>query len=226
VKQRWSGLFLCIAVVFTSSLIVSNIIAVKLITFLGVVLPAGIIVFPVTYIFGDILTEVYGYARTRFVIWLGFSANLLVVILIKIGEVLPPASIWPNQEAYAVILGYTPRILLASFGAYLCGEFVNAYVLARLKVLTRGKWLWTRTIGSTIAGQLIDSVVFIGLAFVGRVPGGLLVQVVIAQWLFKVAYEVIATPFTYLIVGVLKKREGIDPYDYDTDFNPLKILSV
>ncbi len=224
--RQFSRLFLCIAVVFTSSLIVSNIIAVKLISILGVVLPAGVIVFPVTYIFGDILTEVYGYSRARLVIWLGFSANLLVVIFIKLGEILPPASIWPNQEAYGVILGYTPRILLASFSAYLCGEFINAYVLARLKILTRGKWLWSRTIGSTVAGQLIDSAVFIGLAFVGRVPGGLLLKVVIAQWLFKVGYEAIATPFTYFVVGVLKRREGIDTYDYDTDFNPLKVFSV
>ncbi len=224
--RQFSRLFLCIAVVFTSSLIVSNIIAVKLISILGVVLPAGVIVFPVTYIFGDILTEVYGYSRARLVIWLGFSANLLVVIFIKLGEILPPASIWPNQEAYGVILGYTPRILLASFSAYLCGEFINAYVLARLKILTRGKWLWSRTIGSTVAGQLIDSAVFIGLAFVGRVPGGLLLKIVIAQWLFKVGYEAIATPFTYFVVGVLKRREGIDTYDYDTDFNPLKVFSV
>jgi uncharacterized integral membrane protein (TIGR00697 family) len=133
---------------------------------------------------------------------------------------------WSGQEAYGLILGYTPRILLASFSAYLCGEFVNAYVLARLKILTRGRWLWTRTIGSTVAGQLIDSAVFIGLAFVGRVPGELLLKIVVAQWFFKVGYEALATPFTYFVVGLLKKREELDTYDYETDFNPLKILSV
>lgn len=223
---RITPLFLILSSIFISSLIVSNIIAVKLIDILGLILPAAIVVFPVTYIFGDILTEVYGYPRARLVIWLGFFANLLVVIFIKIGEWLPSAEVWPNQQAYHAILGYTPRILLASFTAYLCGEFANSFVLSKLKILTQGRWLWTRTIGSTLVGQLIDSGIFITLAFVGIVPSAILLRIIVAQWLFKTAYEALATPLTYLIVGILKRKEGIDVYDYETDFNPLRLFSL
>jgi uncharacterized integral membrane protein (TIGR00697 family) len=212
--------------IFISTLVVSNIIAVKLVNIWTLTLPAAIVVFPVTYIFGDILTEVYGYRRARLVIWLGFFANLLVVFFIKIGQWLPAASFWTHQEAYRVILGYTPRILLASFAAYLAGEFANSYLLSKMKILTAGKWMWTRTIGSTLVGQLIDSGIFITLAFVGTVGTSLLVRIVVAQWLFKTAYEALATPFTYLIVAVVKKREKLDTYDYDTDFNPLKLFSL
>jgi len=223
---RITPLFLILSSIFISSLIVSNIIAVKLIDILGLILPAAIVVFPVTYIFGDILTEVYGYPRARLVIWLGFFANLLVVIFIKIGEWLPSAEVWPNQQAYHAILGYTPRILLASFTAYLCGEFANSFVLSKLKILTQGRWLWTRTIGSTLVGQLIDSGIFITLAFVGVVQLPILLRIIVAQWLFKTAYEALATPLTYLIVGILKRKEGIDVYDYETDFNPLRLFSL
>lgn len=219
-------LFLFLTSIFISSLIVSNIIAVKLINLWGVTLPAAIVVFPVTYIFGDILTEVYGYSHARLVIWLGFFANLLVVLFIKVGEVLPSAEVWSNQQAYGAILGYTPRILLASFTAYLVGEFTNSYVLSKLKIATRGRWLWTRTIGSTLVGQLIDSSIFITLAFAGLVPPTIIVKIVVGQWLFKTGYEALATPVTYLIVGILKRREGVDTYDYETNFNPLKLLSL
>lgn len=219
-------LFLLLTSIFISSLIVSNIIAVKLITLWGLTLPAAIVVFPVTYIFGDILTEVYGYSRARLVIWLGFFANLLVVLFIKIGQWLPSATVWVDQEAYGVILGYTPRILLASFTAYLVGEFANSYVLSKLKILTRGRWLWTRTIGSTLVGQFIDSSIFITLAFSSIVPSAIIMRIVVTQWLFKTAYEALATPLTYSIVHVLKRREKLDVYDYETNFNPLKLLSL
>ena len=223
---RITSLFLFLTSIFVSTLIVSNIIAVKLIHILTLTLPAAIVVFPVTYIFGDILTEVYGYRRARLVIWLGFFANVVVVFFIKIGEWLPAASFWTLQDAYRLILGYTPRILLASFAAYLTGEFTNSYVLSKLKILTGGRWMWVRTIGSTLVGQLIDSGIFITLAFAGTVGSALILRIVVAQWLFKTAYEALATPLTYLIVGIVKRRENIDTYDYDTDFNPLKLFSL
>jgi uncharacterized integral membrane protein (TIGR00697 family) len=226
VNRSITPLFLLLTSIFISSLVASNIIAVKLITLWGLTLPAAVVVFPVTYIFGDILTEVYGYSRARLVIWLGFFANLLVVLFIKVAEWLPSSPVWGNQEAYGAILGYTPRILLASFTAYLVGEFTNSYVLSRLKILTKGRWLWTRTIGSTLVGQFIDSSIFITLAFFRIVPSGVIMRIVVTQWLFKTAYEALATPLTYSIVHVLKRRERLDAYDYETDFNPLKLLSL
>jgi len=195
--------------------------AVKLISIGGLVLPAAIVVFPVSYIVADILTEVYGYKQASRVIWVGFFCNLMVVAAFWIGQVLPPAPFWEGQEAYARILGYTPRLLAASFVAYLVGEFLNAYVLAKMKIVTRGRWLWARTIGSTLAGEGIDSVVFITLAFIGTMPSQTLIGTIITQWLVKCAYEVAATPLTYLVVGFLKRKEGIDTYDYNTNFSPI-----
>ncbi|KPJ50905.1 transporter [candidate division TA06 bacterium DG_26] len=223
-KTPITPLFLVITSVFISSLIVSNIVAVKLVDLWGLTLSAAIVVFPVTYIFGDIVTEVYGYSRARLVIWLGFFSNFLVVVFIKIGEWLPSASVWTHQQAYSTVLGYTPRILVASFVAYLFGEFANSFVLSKLKVLTHGKWLWSRTIGSTVVGQFIDSGIFISVAFVGVVPTSILLRIALSQWLFKVGYEAVATPLTYVMVGALKKREQIDAYDYETNFSPLKLL--
>lgn len=207
--------------IFLACLIAANIMAVKLISIGGLVLPAAIVVFPVSYIVADILTEVYGYKQASRVIWVGFFCNLMVVAAFWIGQVLPPAPFWEGQEAYARILGYTPRLLAASFVAYLVGEFLNAYVLAKMKIVTRGRWLWARTIGSTLAGEGIDSVVFITLAFIGTMPAQTLIGTIITQWLVKCAYEVAATPLTYLVVGFLKRKEGIDTYDYNTNFSPI-----
>jgi uncharacterized integral membrane protein (TIGR00697 family) len=174
-------------------------------------------------VLGDVLTEVWGYAATRKVIWLGFACNALMVAAVWLGGELPSAPFWKGQASYQEILGQTPRILLASFAAYLVGEFVNAFVLARLKIATAGRWLWMRTIGSTVVGQALDSVVFVTLAFAGAVPAGLLAGIVAAQWAVKVAYEAAATPLTYGAVAWLKSREAIDTFDYDTDFNPLRL---
>jgi uncharacterized integral membrane protein (TIGR00697 family) len=210
-----------ITALFVTSLLTANIIAVKLVAIASVVLPAGIVIFPLSYLFGDILTEVYGYAAARRVIWLGFICNLLMVIAIWIGQVLPPAGFWTGQSAYEQILGFTPRLLGASFVAYLFGEFANSFVLAKLKVATKGRWLWTRTISSTIVGQGIDSAIFVTLAFVGT--GAPVIEVVFAQWLFKSAYEILATPLTYLIVNALKRAEGIDTFDVNTNFSPIGV---
>jgi uncharacterized integral membrane protein (TIGR00697 family) len=219
--QRYSLLFVISAAIFISCLIAANITAVKLVSVSGLVLPAGIVIFPISYIFGDILTEVYGYRQARRVIWLGFLCNLLVVVAIWVGQVLPPASFWNGQAAYERILGYTPRLLLASFLAYLVGEFANSFVMAKMKIATQGRWLWTRTIGSTLIGEGLDSLVFMTIAFVGEIPMAVLALAIVTQWLAKSAYEAAVTPLTYVAVRFLKRREGIDVYDYDTRFNPL-----
>jgi uncharacterized integral membrane protein (TIGR00697 family) len=212
----------CVAL-FVTCLLTANTIAGKLIVVGGLVLTAGIVIFPVSYVIGDVLTEVWGYAAARRVIWLGFACNALMVLAVWLGGELPAAPFWKGQSAYQEILGQTPRILLASFTAYLVGEFANAFVLARLKVSTAGRWLWLRTIGSTVVGQCLDSVVFVTLAFAGTVPAGMLAGIVAGQWAVKVVYEAAATPLTYAAVGWLKARERVDTFDYQTDFNPLHL---
>lgn len=228
-SYRWLNL---ITALFVTTLIVSNIIAVKLVTIGGLVVPAAVILFPLAYIFGDVLTEVYGYAQARRVIWTGFACNLLAVAAIWIAGLLPGVPFWnlgvyasaeEAQQAYQAILGFTPRLLAASFLAYLMGEFLNSFVLARLKVRTSGRYLWLRTISSTVVGQGVDSLVFISIAFWGILPPEALRTAILSQWMIKVAFEVIATPLTYFVVNALKKSEGVDMYDRGTDFNPLKL---
>ncbi len=220
VSAQYSYWFLLVASIFITCLITSNIIAVKLINIFGLVLPAAILIFPISYIFGDVLTEVYGYRQARRVIWLGFFCNLIAVVAIWLGQILPQASFWDGQAAYERILGYTPRLLGASFLAYLVGEFANSFILAKMKIATNGRWLWVRTIGSTLVGQGLDSLVFMTLAFIGTIPLTVLSGAIVVQWLFKSAYEAIVTPLTYGVVNFLKKREGIDVFDYGTRFNP------
>jgi uncharacterized integral membrane protein (TIGR00697 family) len=221
---RWYTL---VVALFTTSLVVSNIIAVKLIALGTVVVPAAVILFPVAYIFGDVLTEVYGFERARQAIWIGFACNLVAVVAISVAGALPPAAFWTANafgdaveadRAFGAILGFAPRLLVASFLAYLCGEFVNAYVLARLKVRTAGRHLWVRTITSTALGQGVDSAVFIAVAFWGLVPA--LGPLILAQWAVKTVYEVVATPLTYAVVGALKRSEGVDVFDVRANFSP------
>ncbi len=212
-----------VTAVFVTCLITANIIAVKIIDVAGIIVPAAVIIFPISYIFGDILTEVYGYARSRQVIWIGFGCNALAVLAITIGGWLPAASFWDAQDAYMRILGYSPRLLGASFVAYLVGEFLNSFVLAKMKIATKGRWLWMRTIGSTLVGEGADSLVFITLAFIGTMTTGQLARVIVTQWLFKSVYEALATPFTYMVVQFLKRAEQEDYYDYETDFNPFRL---
>jgi hypothetical protein len=212
-----------VTAVFVTSLLTANIIAVKLISVAGLILPAAMVIFPLSYIVGDVLTEVYGYSAARRVIWLGFLCNLIAVAAIWIGQILSSPPFWDGQAAYERILGQTPRILAASFLAYLVGEFANAMVLARMKLATRGRWLWLRTIGSTLVGQGLDSLIFIALAFAGTLPAGALIAMAVTQWLAKSLYEAVATPLTYVVVHFLKSREGIDAYDAGTSFNPLAL---
>jgi uncharacterized integral membrane protein (TIGR00697 family) len=227
---RHSTWFVCIVAIFITCLITANITAVKLIIIGGqdddawrLLMPAGIVIFPISYICADVLTEVYGYRHMRRVIWLGFLCNLLTVVAIWVGQILPPAPFWDGQLAYERILGYTPRLLVSSFLAYLVGEFTNAFVLAKMKIVTKGRWLWMRTIGSTLVGQSLDSLVFVTLAFLGTIPLPHLATAILTQWLVKTGYEAVATPLTYVVVAYLKRQEGIDVYDHETRFNPLLV---
>ncbi len=222
--MRFSGPFLVATAFFITALITSNIIAVKLAQIGPFVLPAAIILFPVSYILGDVLTEVYGYRAARRVIWLGFACNAVVVLFVWLGGLLPGAPFWEAQPAYQRILGFTPRLLAASFTAYLVGEFANAMVLSRLKIATQGRWLWTRTIGSTLIGQGLDSLVFITIAFGSLDPLSFPLRIAVTQWLAKVAYEAAATPLTYVAVAWLKRREGLDAYDAQVSLNPIAIF--
>lgn len=222
-RASYSYIFLIITSIFVTSLITANIVAVKIISLFGLFFPAGLIVFPITYIFGDILTEVYGYKKARIVIWLGFFSNLLFVLVALLAQSLPSAPFWVDQSSYEKILGNTPRLLTASFLAYLVGSFSNAFVMSKMKTITKGKYLWTRTIGSTIIGEGLDSLIFINIAFFGVLPTASILPLILTQWGLKISYEVIITPLTYKIVGYLKRREKTDLYDYKINYNPFSI---
>ena len=236
--MRFTGTFLIVVTLFVTVLITSNIIAVKPIEmltlpfeFLGsssVVLPASIIIFPISYIVGDILTEVYGFRTARGVIWLGFAANLLVVIALWIAGIIPGAGFWGDQEAYDTILGQTRWILAGSFVAYLIGEFSNSTVLAYLKYKMQGRYLFVRTIGSTVVGQGLDSFIFIYIAFGigGDWSAQSLLSAALAQWITKILYETVATPLTYAVVGYMKKNEKVDAYDLPKSLDPLGISEL
>lgn len=219
--MKYSQRFLIVTALFVTCLITANIIAVKIISVGPFFLPAAIIVFPLSYIFGDILTEVYGFRLARRVIWLGFLCNLLFVVFAGIGQILPAAPFWTGQAAYETILGYTPRLLVASFLGYLAGEFANSFVLAKMKIITQGRWLWSRTISSTIVGQGLDTAIFITAAFIGTPVFTPLL--ILYHWIAKVLIEALFTPATYAIVNGLKKKESVDAYDRETNFNPFAV---
>lgn len=211
-----------VACLFVAVYIISQVSSAKLFSLGPFVFPGAIVIFPFAYIFGDILTEVYGYSRTRRVIWLGFITAALLAVVLAIVQYLPPAPNWNFQQGYEQILGVVPRIVLGSLLAYWAGEFVNSYVLAKMKLWTEGRMLWSRTIGSTVVGQLVDSIVFGTVAFAGSVPWPVIFSLVGSIYLFKVFYEALATPLTYLIVNYLKRAEGIDVYDRHTNFTPFR----
>lgn len=218
-----SKYFLYIAILFVAVLMISNTTAGKLIEVGPFVLSGAVVVFPISYIFGDILTEVYGYKTSRKIIWSGFAALIVMSFFYWLIGKLPPASFWQNQAAYEAILSSVPRITLASITAYFCGEFSNSFVMSKMKVWMEGKKLWMRTIGSTIVGEGVDSIVFILITFSGVISLKEMAVVVGSIYLFKVAYEVIATPITYLIVNRLKRAEGIDVYDRGISYNPFHL---
>jgi len=209
---------------FVTVLLCANLIgAGKVATLFGFTFGAGIFFFPMSYLFGDILTEVYGYARARRVVWAGFGALLFASLMSYVVVAMPPADSWPHQAAFEVAFGQTARIAIASLLAFWMGEFVNSYVLAKMKVFTQGKFLFGRTIGSTVAGEAVDSAVFYPLAFYGVWDTKLLITVMFSNYLLKVLWEVLATPFTYKFVNWLKKVENEDYFDDKTDFNPFTL---
>jgi queuosine precursor transporter len=213
---------------FVTILLLSNVIGagkIAVVTLPGIgpwPFGAGILFFPLSYLLGDVLTEVYGYARARRCIWAGFAALIFMAVMSLIVVALPPAGSWHGQEAYEAVFGQVPRIVFASILAFWAGEFVNSYVLARMKLLTRGRHLWSRTIGSTIVGEAVDSLIFYPLAFWGVLDNITLLKVLATQWALKVGWEVVLTPLTYAVVGWLKRREGLDVFDEGTDFTPFR----
>jgi len=209
---------------FVAVLLVSNVAATKILILGPFTFDGGTILFPLSYIFGDILTEVYGYARSRKVIWLGFICAAVMSAMLALVGALPPAADWPLQDAYLSILGQTPRIVVASLIAYLAGEFSNSFTLAKLKVATQGRWLWLRTISSTLLGQLVDTALFVVIAFSGLFPNSLLWVMILSNYLFKCGVEVLFTPVTYWLTGLLKREEQEDYYDTQTNFNPLHLF--
>lgn len=213
---------------FVAILLLSNIVGASKPSFVTLpngsewVFGAGVLFFPISYIIGDVLTEVYGYANARRVIWTGFAALAFYALMAWIVVALPPAEGWPFQSDYENVFGNGWRIVLASITAFCVGEFANAFVMAKMKIWTRGKHLWSRTIGSTVVGQGLDSLIFYPLAFYGLAgwPPELLVQVIISQWIIKTVWEAVLTPVTYLVVNTLKRREGVEVFDEGTDFSP------
>ncbi len=208
---------------FVAVLLISNLASTKIVDFFGFIFDGGTLLFPLSYIFGDILTEVYGYKRARRVIWTGFvSAAAMSIVFMAIGA-MAPAPGWEHQAAYDAILGVLPRIVLASLIAYFAGEFSNSYIMAKMKIIQKGKQLWKRTIGSTIIGEGVDTVLFATIAFWGTMPLEIFLMLVVSNYIFKVGIEVLFTPITYKIVGFLKRAEHEDVYDTDTNFTPFKL---
>jgi uncharacterized integral membrane protein (TIGR00697 family) len=209
---------------FVTVLLCANLIgASKVAQVWGITFGAGVLFFPISYVFGDVLTEVYGYARARKVVWAGFGALIFASFMTWAVLAFPPAPGWPHQAAFQTVFGATPRIVLASLIAYFCGEFTNSFVLAKMKLRTSGRFLWMRTIGSTIAGEAVDSLLFYPLAFVGIWSNELVLRVLISNYLLKVVWEAMMTPFTYRLVNALKRAEQEDYYDRDTDFTPFSL---
>lgn len=208
---------------FAASLIISNLAATKLVAFGPIITDGGAILFPLLYILGDVLTEVYGYKYARRAIWVGFAAMLIAVLCFTIVRYLPSAAAYTQQAAFEAVLGFFPRIVLASLAAYLVGEFINSYILAKLKLKTNGKKLWLRLIGSTVVGELFDTVVFCLIAFGGILSGQEMLIYIAVGWLFKTGVEVVMLPVTYRVIGYLKQQEDIDSDDSSTDFTPFSI---
>jgi uncharacterized integral membrane protein (TIGR00697 family) len=220
-----------IMALFVAVLLISNVASAAKIVNLGLpvlTFDAGTLLFPISYVFGDVLVEVYGYRRSRRVIWIGFACAALLSLTLAVVRALPGDAQWiadVGPDAFDAVLGTlaSGRIILGSLVAYFAGEFSNAYIMARMKVLTRGRWLWSRTIASTLVGELVDTVLFVGIAFLGIWPPELLLSIILSNYLFKTGVEAAVTPLTYRVVAFLKRAEGVDVYDVDTDFNPFKL---
>src|SRR5881296_1257742 len=224
VRRRLYKYYDLVMALFVTILLCSNVIgAAKVCTVWGFTFGAGVLFFPISYIFNDVLTEVYGYARARKVVWAGFGAIIFASFMSWVIVSLPPAGGWNDQRAYETVFGQTPRIVFASLTAFFVGEFANSYVLAKMKIKTSGRHLWMRTIGSTIVGEGVDSAVFYPAAFLGVWPTNLVITVMVSNYVIKVLWEAMVTPFTYRVVGFLKRAEQEDYYDIGTDFTPFSI---
>ena len=218
-----SKLFMCIGIIFVTCLLLSNLITGKMWAVTAdITLPAAVILFPLTYIIGDVFTEVYGFRKARTIIWLGFGCSFFAVLIYLVTIALPHPGYWENQEAYAVVMGTTPRVAIASFAGYLFGEFSNSFVLSKLKVVTKGKNLWLRTILSTVVGEGLDSIIFITISFWGTMENSVVLKMILFQYLFKVGYEVLFTPVTYAVVKAVKEKEGIVVFDEGLKYNFIK----
>ncbi len=209
-----------LVIIFVVILLISNLVGQKICAFGPFRISGAQLLFPLTYIFGDVFTEVYGYSASRRAIWLGFFASGLLAVMGIVTVALPPAPDWPNQKAFATVFDFVPRLVIASLVAFWCGEFANSLVMAKMKILTSGRHLWTRTVGSTVVGQAVDTFVLMIIAFGGSLNASLITNLIVSGYLGKVLYEVLATPVTYAIVNGLKRAEGLDPFDYGTQFNP------
>jgi len=211
---------------FVVILLVSNLVAQKVCQIGPFAVSGAILLFPVTYIFGDVFTEIYGFAASRRAIWLGFFGTALLYLIGTLTVALPPAPEWHNQQAFAAVFGFIPRILAASLAAFWAGEFANSYTMARLKLLTEGRMLWTRTVGSTVVGQAVDTTIVVLLTYAGVVPLKTMVNMIATGYLLKVGYEVLATPLTYMVISWLKKAEGAEAFDRHESFNPFNFSQV
>lgn len=222
-KNTVSRLFMCIGILYVTCLLLSNLIAGKMWAVTeSITLPAAVILFPITYIFGDVITEVYGFKNARTIIWLGFACSFFAVLVYLVTITLPHPDFWTNQKAYEAVMGTTPRVAAASFIGYLFGEFSNSMLLSKLKVATKGRKLWVRTILSTIVGEGFDSVIFIMVSFWGTMDNATVFKMILFQYLFKVCYEIIFTPVTYAVINWLKRKEGVDTFDYDVKYNIIR----
>jgi uncharacterized integral membrane protein (TIGR00697 family) len=225
-NRSFSLPFLIMGVVFCVCLICSNLLEVKMISLGGITATAGLIVFPISYIINDCIAEVWGYRKARLIIWLGFLMNLMAVIFIQIAIILPSAPFWDGQKSFETVFSSTPRILLASFIAFLVGSFLNAYVMSKMKIMQRGRGFSIRAVASTLVGESADSIVFFSIAFIGQVPNEVLLTLILTQTGMKTAYEILALPITNIIVKWVKKHEQTDTYDNEVSYNPLKISEV
>jgi queuosine precursor transporter len=219
-SAAWNPRYLhIIAIFFVSSLLIANVLATKFIAIGPFIVNAGILIFPISYIVGDVMTEVYGFKRARRLIYWGLGANLAMALLLQAAVLLPPAPAWPLQESFAAIHTMAPRIVMASIIAYFFGELVNALIMSRLKIITMGKHLWARTVSSTLVGQFVDSALFVFIAFAGVLPGTMLVATILSGWALKSLYEIVMTPVTYIVISWFKAREGVDHFDREEKFD-------
>ncbi|HEY3388602.1 MAG TPA: queuosine precursor transporter [Prolixibacteraceae bacterium] len=225
-KKTVSVLFMFAGILFAICLLISNILATKIILIGSWAAPAGVLIFPIAYIINDVIVEVWGYQKARLIIWSGFAVNILAVMFFTLAIVVPAAPFWQNQQAFATILGNTPRIIMASLLAYLVGSFLNAFVMSKVKVLMKGKDFSVRAILSTLVGEAADSFIFITIAFAGNLPFNVLIGMIFTQACIKTIYEIVILPFTIVVVKWVKRVEGVDSYDESISYNPFSISQI